>query len=207
VAEAHARGLDAALIRTEEMTDGPLPWGEVVLMMLHAGPFDGEPGDLSVPWERSSSMAEAVVASGAVLILIASGAPCAAVAACLRAGAHAVVDVDDAKRALDVVEELIHGRLRSKDLRSVLPCPFRRDQLERLCELSTMETRVLFYLTCGYTAERIASVQLTSLSTVRAHIRSIFRKLDVNCQIAAVAFANGTASTDLVGTDGLEWHQ
>jgi DNA-binding NarL/FixJ family response regulator len=177
-------------------------------MVLHAGscdPFERDSVDFTVPWERWSSAAEAVVASGSALILVDAGAPSAAVAACLRAGALAVVDVDDVKRVLDVVEDLARERLRAEDLRCLQPSQFRRDQLERLSELSTKETRVLFYLTCGYTAERIASTQWTSVSTVRAHIRSIFRKLDVNSQIAAVALANGTAATDLAGTEEIRW--
>jgi len=44
----------------------------------------------------------------------------------------------------------------------------------------------------GRTASEIATTLVVSLTTVRSHIRSILRKLNVNSQLAAVALAFGT---------------
>jgi DNA-binding NarL/FixJ family response regulator len=44
----------------------------------------------------------------------------------------------------------------------------------------------------GRAAAEIATTLVVSLTTVRSHIRSILRKLNVNSQLAAVALAFGT---------------
>jgi DNA-binding CsgD family transcriptional regulator len=44
----------------------------------------------------------------------------------------------------------------------------------------------------GRSAAEIATTLVVSLTTVRSHIRSILRKLNVNSQLAAVALAFGT---------------
>ncbi len=47
------------------------------------------------------------------------------------------------------------------------------------------------HLTTGATAIEIAEKLVLSLATVRSHIRSILRKLEVSSQLAAVAIAQG----------------
>jgi DNA-binding NarL/FixJ family response regulator len=195
-AEAMSRGFQVRLERTDQMTSQPRHPADVALLMLHGLPADSHRDEPSLPWEHWSAVAESLTEQGTTVLVISSGAGAAAVAGCLRRGAKAVVDVDDAKRALDVVEHVTRGTLYGEELQSILPCPYPRDHLQRLALLTPNETRVLFHLVCGHSAEHIAHAQLTSLSTVRAHIRSIFRKLGVKSQIAAVAYANGTAATD-----------
>ncbi len=59
-----------------------------------------------------------------------------------------------------------------------------------LLGLTAGERRVLFYLTEGWAAQDIADELVVSLTTVRSHIRSVLRKLEVRSQLAAVAIAN-----------------
>jgi DNA-binding CsgD family transcriptional regulator len=203
-AEARARGLHAQLMGSDGVHPARLAamgHDDVVLMILQRVLYELEPEELMVPWERWSDIAGAVVEQGATLILVAAGAPAAGVAACLRRGARAVVEVDVVEDTLDVIQKMGIARLHSAELRTVLPSPFAAEHLDRLRSLTTIELRVLFHLTKGYPADRIASAQRMSLSTVRAHIRSIFRKLGVKSQLAAVALANGTAAADLDAGD------
>ena len=59
-----------------------------------------------------------------------------------------------------------------------------------LVGLTISERRVLFYLTEGCSAQRIAQELVVSVTTVRSHIGSVLRKLGVRSQLAAVAIAN-----------------
>jgi DNA-binding NarL/FixJ family response regulator len=68
----------------------------------------------------------------------------------------------------------------------LLPAPF-----DSLVHLTSTERKVLFHMMEGRAAGEIASELVVSLTTVRSHIRSILRKLNVNSQLAAVAIANG----------------
>ncbi|MGH3183760.1 MAG: response regulator transcription factor, partial [Streptosporangiaceae bacterium] len=61
-----------------------------------------------------------------------------------------------------------------------------------LVHLTPSERRVLFHMMEGRSAAEIATTLVVSLTTVRSHIRSILRKLNVNSQLAAVALAFGT---------------
>ena len=72
------------------------------------------------------------------------------------------------------------------------------ERLGRLLLLTRSERRVLYHLTTGATAIEIAEKLVLSLATVRSHIRSILRKLEVSSQLAAVAIAQGhsTRSSD-----------
>jgi DNA-binding NarL/FixJ family response regulator len=65
------------------------------------------------------------------------------------------------------------------------------DRLAKLLLLTRSERRVLYHLTTGATAIEIAEKLVLSLATVRSHIRSILRKLEVSSQLAAVAIAQG----------------
>lgn len=199
-AEAATRGIGPKFLNFEELVPGarpPLHKGDVVFMMLHQAAVEADSDEVAVSWEQWSRVAAVVIDAGAVLILVTAGAQAAGVAACLGVGAHAVVEVDHADVALDVARDVQAGKLSGFDLSAVLRCPYDEEQLERLGKLTTIELRILFYLTKGYAADRVASVEWISLSTVRTHIRSIFRKLGVKSQLVAVALANGTAARDL----------
>lgn len=64
-----------------------------------------------------------------------------------------------------------------------------RVRLEPFRRLSVRECEVLTDLMEGWNAEAIADAAFVSVTTVRSHIRSILRKLDVGSQLAAVAMA------------------
>ncbi len=55
--------------------------------------------------------------------------------------------------------------------------------------LTASELRILQSLASLYPVPRIASELSVSPATVRTHVRAIYRKLDVNDRVAAVASA------------------
>jgi DNA-binding NarL/FixJ family response regulator len=61
---------------------------------------------------------------------------------------------------------------------------------ELVGRLSTRERQVLARLAAGVPASAIATEFVVSLATVRAQIRSVLAKLEVNSQLAAVALAH-----------------
>ena len=86
--------------------------------------------------------------------------------------------------------------------------PATPDGFAALVSLTAAERRVLDHLTAGRTAAEVADLLVLSVSTVRTHIRSILRKLDVRSQLSAVAVATGRGGgrgrprTAGAGTDG-----
>jgi DNA-binding CsgD family transcriptional regulator len=205
VAEAKTRGFRAQLGEVDLVGAGSgigVDESDVVLMVLGPVPSEWEATDTSVAWEQWSEVASSILRFGATLVLVAAGAPPAGLALCRKQGAHAIVSVDQVEPLLDLLQDYRRGNTHAVDLCSALPHPFADEQLDRLGGLTPIELRVLFYLVKGYPAGHIATVQKMSLSTVRAHIRSIFRKLQVNSQLAAVALANGTAAADLAVVEG-----
>lgn len=71
-----------------------------------------------------------------------------------------------------------------------------RDDVERhakLASLSARERQVLNLLANGMNVTAIAKEWWVSVSTVRTQVRSIFTKLGVNSQIAAVAYVRMTS--------------
>jgi DNA-binding CsgD family transcriptional regulator len=126
------------------------------------------------------------------------GGSAAALAACVGNGALAVFDIEQLPSELAHIAEARRGNGgdngRGRDGHGQgegghrkLPATF-----EKLIHLTPTERRVLYHLTEGLPASDIARGMIVSLSTVRAHIRSILRKLDVGSQLAAVAIANGS---------------
>ncbi|HEX9467358.1 MAG TPA: response regulator transcription factor [Acidimicrobiia bacterium] len=113
--------------------------------------------------------------------------------AALDAGAAAVLlKGDSLERLCAAIHDVIDGYVTMR--------PARRDELvalgrrrrrlqDRVNRLSKREAEVLVALADGHTAEMIAARQFVSLGTVRTHVRSILRKLEVNSQLAAVATA------------------
>jgi two-component system nitrate/nitrite response regulator NarL len=90
------------------------------------------------------------------------------------------------------IAELTAGQtvLRPSDRDALVAQAGRRaDAVAKIRRLSNREREVLVALVDGQSAETIAGNQFVALGTVRSHIRSILRKLEVNSQLAAVATA------------------
>jgi len=98
-------------------------------------------------------------------------------AACLEAGATAIVARRDAFDRLVALLEVVPSRGHEADDGA-------------LAALSTREAEVLKALMDGKSADEMAAEQFVSITTVRTHIRSILRKLGVRSQLAAVALAH-----------------
>jgi DNA-binding NarL/FixJ family response regulator len=65
-----------------------------------------------------------------------------------------------------------------------------RERDQRLARLSPREREVLNLLAQGHHAQNIAAYFVVSVTTVRAQIRAILAKLDVNSQLEAVSLTN-----------------
>ena len=152
----------------------------------------------STPWEHPARLARALVDSGASVIALSVGASAAAVAACVEQGAIGVLQIDALADELATITRAPNGKTTGTARtngngqngtargRRQLPPPF-----DALVHLTSTERKVLFHMMEGRAAGDIAAVLVVSLTTVRSHIRSILRKLNVNSQLAAVAIANG----------------
>jgi DNA-binding NarL/FixJ family response regulator len=171
-------------------------------LILHpdaARPLNGEGG---TPWEHPARLARALVDAGASVIALSVGASAAGVAACVEQGAAGLLHIDALADELVTVAKVSaakasgttrpngngsgSGASGSQRGRRLLPAPF-----DALVHLTSTERKVLFHMMEGRAAGEIASELVVSLTTVRSHIRSILRKLNVNSQLAAVAIANG----------------
>lgn len=137
-----------------------------------------------------------------VLVLTASEQPCL-LAACLRAGAVAVLPKSDALGAsVDAVRRAVAGESvrarQGEELRAAgrragakeaaLLEPFRR--------LTPRERQVLAAVIDGKSAEEIAAAHRTSVRTVRSHLEAVRSKLGVRSQLAAVALARQAGWTE-----------
>ena len=170
---------------------------DAVVLILH--PDTASPSvDAGTPWEHPARLARALVDAGASVIALSVGASAAAVAACVEQGAAGVLQIDALSEELIAVAKASgprsngaartngHGTNGTQRGRRQLPPPF-----DALIHLTSTERKVLFHMMEGRAAGDIAAVLVVSLTTVRSHIRSILRKLNVNSQLAAVAIANG----------------
>jgi DNA-binding NarL/FixJ family response regulator len=116
---------------------------------------------------------------------------------CIEAGASAVVSkTAPFDELLDRIARLASGedampRGEREDLLASLRAARleERVRLEPFRRLSVRECEVLADLMDGLSADSIADAAFVSVTTVRSHIRSILRKLDVSSQLAAVAMA------------------
>ena len=157
---------------------------DVVVLVLDGAWVGRSPNWESGAWGRPSQLTTAYVDKGVLVLAVSAGAGAGALASCVSQDALALFDLDrlpDALRSLNgssVAEALQNGQLG-------LPGRFRA-----LLGLTAGERRVLFYLTEGWAAQDIADELVVSLTTVRSHIRSVLRKLEVRSQLAAVAIAN-----------------
>ena len=114
---------------------------------------------------------------------------------CLKAGASGVASK---AQSFDHLYERILRALRGEAVHSLrereelldAAAASTRDETDRWSAfdvLSPREQEVLELLARGLSAERIAEQIYVSLATVRTHIQSVLRKLDVSSQVAAVA--------------------
>jgi DNA-binding CsgD family transcriptional regulator len=135
-------------------------------------------------WGRPARLTAAYVDKGTPVLAVGAGAGAGALAACVAAGALAVFDLDRLAGALCSLDGLP-----VEEARLVAEFGF-PGRFRSLLGLTAGERRVLFYLTEGWAAQDVADALVVSLTTVRSHIRSVLRKLEVRSQLAAVAIAN-----------------
>lgn len=154
---------------------------DVVLLVVH-DEIPSSTRDFREPWRVAVSMTKVLRDTGTPVLAVGFGASAVAVSACMERGAIGVFDVEQ------VPEELVRLVRSDTDEPAALEPPA---QYKGLMELTPAERRVLYQMMRGRSAVEIAGERTVSLSTVRTHIRSILRKLNVNSQLAAVAIANG----------------
>lgn len=180
VAAPHQLGAEALLA----LVDSERP--DVVLLDLFLGQ-----GNVSLPLIPQLS------STGAAIVVLTASEDRAVWAQALEAGAAGVLPKS---APFDVVVDAVH---RAAARQPLLSDRERFDLLERLAEsrqaeeqrvdafsrLTPREQQVLAALVAGESVKAIARDLGVSLPTVRTHIRSVFDKLGVNSQRAAVALA------------------
>jgi len=169
---------------------------DVVLVVVQAeSPRFGAGHESHYGWDRPARITRALRETGTPVIALSVGASAAALAVCVEQGAVGLLHTDL------LAQELARQTARRlntngggsqnghDDVRGPgqLPSPY-----NALVHLTPSERRVLFHMMEGRSAADIATTLVVSLTTVRSHIRSILRKLNVNSQLAAVALAFGT---------------
>ncbi len=135
-----------------------------------------------------------LVASGAMVLILADPRERNLMARCLEAGASGLFNTCQSfGQLLVMISDAAHGH-------TVLE-PWARDELlralknERAAEreqrapfwsLTEVEEEVLKLVAAGKAADEIAEIRFVSVATIRTQIRSILCKLGVNSQLAAV---------------------
>jgi DNA-binding NarL/FixJ family response regulator len=173
---------------------------DTVLLVVHPAAVRTEDPDASREWEQPGTLCRTYRGTGAAVVVVSIGAAAAALAGCVEQGATGVIHIEDLPHhaselarhlsADDPDNECTNGA-RTAWARSPRFDPAR---LEPLMQLTPSERKVLYHLTSGSSASEIAGLLVVSIATVRSHIRSILRKLDVGSQLAAVAIARGEHS-------------
>ena len=157
---------------------------DLVVLVLDGAWVGRSPKWETGAWGLPARLTTAYVDKGIPVLAVSAGAGAGAIASCVAQGAFALFSLDSLSEAL----RSLNG-MSLQDARQVaelaFPGPFRS-----LLGLTAGERRVLFYLTEGWAAHDIAEELVVSLTTVRSHIRSVLRKLEVRSQLAAVAIAN-----------------
>ena len=168
---------------------------DVVVVVVQAEmPRYGAAHDSHCSWDRPARITRALREAGTPVIALSVGASAAALAVCVEQGAIGLLHTDL------LAQELARQAARRASANGgspngydehrgpgQLPAPY-----DALVHLTPSERRVLFHMMEGRSAAEIATGLVVSLTTVRSHIRSILRKLNVNSQLAAVALAFGT---------------
>ncbi|HXW36201.1 MAG TPA: LuxR C-terminal-related transcriptional regulator [Acidimicrobiales bacterium] len=193
-ADVHApRGSDD-LFGSDEQGRTPRPL--LALLVVHPSAQAPQDADASREWEQPATLCRSYRQAGLTVVAISIGASCAALAGCIEQGAIGVVDIEDLpSHGAELFKHLNNGEVevdatvsRTSWSRSRRVDPSR---FEALMQLTPSEKKVLYHLTTGASASQIAGLLVVSIATVRSHIRSILRKLDVGSQLAAVAIARG----------------
>lgn len=145
-----------------------------------------------------TDLVEALVASGAHVVVVTGLRDRATIAEAVARGAIGYLTKNQPfEELVDAVAETARqGQLMSRAQREQLLAEAhdaqertRRD-LAPFRELTATEAEVLAALMRGASAREIAADRVVAVDTVRTQIRSILRKLDVNSQLAAIAYAH-----------------
>jgi DNA-binding NarL/FixJ family response regulator len=169
---------------------------DVVLVVVQGeAPRYGSGHESHYGWDRPARITRALREAGTPVIVLSVGASAAALAVCVEQGAVGLLHTDLlAQELARQAARRLNGNGGGSqnghdDVRGPgqLPAPY-----NSLVHLTPSERRVLFHMMEGRSAADIATTLVVSLTTVRSHIRSILRKLNVNSQLAAVALAFGT---------------
>ena len=180
VAAPHQLSPDALLLLVESVQP------DVVLLDLYLGD-----GKVSLP------VLPRLQAAGPAVVVLTASEDRAVWAQALNAGAAGVLaksvpfnDVVDAVHRAAAGEPLMTERERTELLGLLDESgSARNDRLEPFKRLTPREQEVLAALVNGESVKSIARDMGVSVPTVRTHIRSVFDKLDVNSQRAAVTLA------------------
>ena len=160
---------------------------DLVVLVVGSEPTGGRSSWDTSTWCVPARLTEVYRSMGVEVLAVSSGATAAAMVGCIEQGATVLFD-------LNALSGALVSRSRSDEPGRPWTSPGRPPELpaplRSLLRLTSSERRVLFYLTSGLAAQEIAEDLVVSLATVRSHIRSILRKLDVRSQLAAVAVAN-----------------
>jgi DNA-binding CsgD family transcriptional regulator len=165
---------------------------DLVIIVIGPEPTTRHSTWASSTWSFPAEVTQSYYSQGVDVLAVGAGAGAGALAACVEEGAEVVADIDKLSAEL----RSMFGDPRSSGAQKEDPrrIPAR---FEALIRLTASERRVLYYLTKGFSAQEIADEQVVSLATVRSHIRSILRKLNVKSQLAAVAIANSRDLEDI----------
>ncbi|HEY4928949.1 MAG TPA: helix-turn-helix transcriptional regulator [Acidimicrobiales bacterium] len=157
---------------------------DLVVLVLDGSWVGRSPNWETGAWGLPARLTTAYVDKGIPVLAVSAGAGAGAIASCVVQGAFALFNLDSLSEAL----RSLNG-MSLQDARQVAELAF-SGPFRSLLGLTAGERRVLFYLTEGWAAHDIAEELVVSLTTVRSHIRSVLRKLEVRSQLAAVAIAN-----------------
>jgi DNA-binding NarL/FixJ family response regulator len=160
---------------------------DLVVLVVGAEPAGRTSSWSSSTWCVPAQLTEQYRSIGTTVLAVSSGATAGALVGSIQQGASVLFDLNALSTELLAFSRSDPSALRCpSDLQDFTLPP----SLGALLSLTSSERRVLFYLTTGLAAQDIADELVVSLTTVRSHIRSILRKLDVRSQLAAVAMAN-----------------
>jgi DNA-binding CsgD family transcriptional regulator len=173
---------------------GLIPQDAIALLIVHPClDRDGTQGgdESTAALERPAALTLSLRQIGMRVLAVGVGASEIALAECVVQGAENAFGLDELSSQL--TSALVPSDCDAPDHQGP-----NNERLGRLLLLTRSERRVLYHLTTGATAIEIAEKLVLSLATVRSHIRSILRKLEVSSQLAAVAIAQGHSarSTD-----------
>jgi DNA-binding CsgD family transcriptional regulator len=172
-----------------EIEGAPVDLAILVLDGSRAAQFSSRsPGT----WRIPTQVTRYYVSAGVAVVAVSAGAGAATLAACAVDGAVPLVDLNqlpDLLQRMSIADPTSRPGRGPRRLVWTEGCPL-PSHFQALVDLTASERRVLFYMMGGWAAQDIADDLVVSLTTVRSHIRSILRKLNVRSQLAAVAIAN-----------------